>query len=176
MVHLNYDYPAATPFDKGLVELAGNLAAFAHTGQKRWNGYDYFEFHPYIIFNRMKNLIEYDYKHLCTALLHDVVEDCSDKVGHSNIEESFPSDIADAVFALTKKRGESYLDYIKCVGNNTIALEVKIFDITHNLESFHDDPDKSESRKKLIKVKEDKYQIALLYLESIKKRGGCSCQ
>ncbi|TYC50421.1 hypothetical protein FMN50_23410 [Rhodobacterales bacterium] len=64
------------------------------------------------------------------ALLHDIVED-----GHMRmveIEESFDGEAVGAVAAITKRKGETYPDYLARVKANKTTLVVKLSDIADN--------------------------------------------
>lgn len=69
----------------------------------------------------------------CIGLLHDVLED-SNVLTLSELYRLFPSDIADAVIAITHTHGEPYVDYLKRVKANRLATIVKIADIRDNLD------------------------------------------
>lgn len=64
------------------------------------------------------------------ALLHDVVEDTH--VTLEEIEEKFGACVADAVNALTRRKSESYHQYILRCKANPIARRVKLSDIEDN--------------------------------------------
>lgn len=64
------------------------------------------------------------------ALLHDIVEDT--KCTLEFIRKEFGDEIADAVDAITKRDGESYLAYLNRVRSNDLAREVKYADICDN--------------------------------------------
>ena len=66
------------------------------------------------------------------ALLHDVLEDTF--ISEATIRNLFGDTVADAVVALTKKRGENYADYIRRVSNNPISKAVKLADLEHNMD------------------------------------------
>jgi len=91
------------------------------------------------------------------ALLHDIVEDTDVTV--DAIRMSYGSEIADAVDALTKRKGEKYLvEYIPRVAKNDLARAVKIADLLENIHSatFYY-PEYGELL--------DRYQAALKYLD-----------
>ena len=69
---------------------------------------------------------------IATAWLHDCVEDTEMTV--EQIRILFGDIIADAVNAITKREGESYLDYLSRVKQNEIARKVKIADLIHNMD------------------------------------------
>lgn len=67
------------------------------------------------------------------ALLHDLLEDTP--LGTKDItRQGICNSIADAAAALMHRRSESYMDYIKRVGSNRIACEVKIADLEDNMD------------------------------------------
>lgn len=68
---------------------------------------------------------------LCTALLHDVVED-TDATYADLYDIGMSSNIVDAVHALTKHRGQTYDEYKAVVKDNAIARIVKMADLRHN--------------------------------------------
>ncbi len=83
------------------------------------------------------------------ALLHDVLEDCSDKgynptklqtlldVSDANIETI--DSIIQAVIAISKnpdKDAENYLEYLERVKRNHLARLVKLADLRHNLSDL----------------------------------------
>jgi guanosine-3',5'-bis(diphosphate) 3'-pyrophosphohydrolase len=66
------------------------------------------------------------------AVLHDVVEDS--EVTLRDLEErGFDALILDAVDHVTRQDGEDYADYIRRVGRNALATEVKLSDLADNL-------------------------------------------
>lgn len=67
------------------------------------------------------------------ALLHDTLED-SPLTNKSALQAIFGDEIAEAVDAITRRGGERYFDYIDRCRVNELAREVKIHDITHNLD------------------------------------------
>lgn len=70
------------------------------------------------------------------ALLHDVVEDTDytlDDLRKAEYIKDYP-EIIEAVDALTRREGESYMDFIHRVATNSIALCVKIRDLEDNLD------------------------------------------
>ena len=76
-----------------------------------------------------------DYQEKIIALLHDVVEDTD--VTYEDLKEfGYSEDIIEALTYLTKKKGEYYPDYIERIINsdNKLALEVKLADLTHNID------------------------------------------
>jgi (p)ppGpp synthase/HD superfamily hydrolase len=79
----------------------------------------------------------------CTALLHDLLEDCPEWT-EGALRTLFSETVVDAVVALTKKpQSESYREYILRVAVNPLAKIVKLADLKHNMDitrqrSFND--------------------------------------
>lgn len=75
------------------------------------------------------NIKQKDY--IITALLHDVIEDSN--ITLTDLEKcGFSEDVIEAIKAITKNKNETYFDYISRVIKNSIALEVKYYDLKHN--------------------------------------------
>lgn len=108
------------------LEEAITLAAQFHRGQVDKGG------HPYILhpLRVMISVVGRDCQ--IAAVLHDAVEDCGLELGL--IKKKFGPVIADAVDALSRRRGETYSDFIERCGQNEIALPVKWADLTDNSE------------------------------------------
>lgn len=128
---------------------AFHIAYHAHRGQKRWDGSPYID-HPIAVAQSLK-----DVDAQIVALLHDVVEDTDITLDDLS---SFGDEVVDAVNAITKRDGERYVDYLNRVAANGLATEVKIADITHNL---NDNPGK------MSKSMRDKYELAIEYLKLV---------
>lgn len=114
--------------DDTLLDLAQHVATNAYKGQKRHNGDPYIT-HP----ERVAAALNYlDAKII--AWLHDVVEDTD--VTLNAIRADFGDTIADAVDSVTKRKGESYLDFILRAKLHPIGAGVKIADIKDNLRDL----------------------------------------
>lgn len=94
------------------------------------------------------------------AILHDVIEDT-----YVTLEElkeyGYSESILEALDAITKRKGEKYLDYIARIKANPIAKAVKIADIKDNsspLRIYKLDP-------KTIARLTEKYANALKFLD-----------
>lgn len=77
------------------------------------------------------------------ALLHDLLEDCSEW-SEKSLREIFSDNIVDSVVALTRKPNQSYEDFIEQVCQDKWATIVKKADLEDNmditrLESFSDE-------------------------------------
>jgi hypothetical protein len=113
-------------FHPGRLEAAIALAAEAHRGQVDKAGQPYI-LHPL----RVMLKLEREDKRIA-AVLHDTVEDCGLELGL--IKQQFGADIADAVDALTRRKGESYSAFIERCGANDIARAVKWADLCDNMD------------------------------------------
>ena len=134
-----------------LVRKACNILYEAHKDDRDKGGYPYV-FHPFYLATQMDS--EYS---TCVALLHDVIEDHSDKYSFEILEkEGFPYEIISALQLLTHKDGVPYMEYIKNIKTNPIATKVKIADLKHNLDSSRTDG--------VLPPKYDTYVKALKYL------------
>lgn len=75
------------------------------------------------------------YESKIAGLLHDILEDteCSE---YTLLSQGIPTDVVEAIKLLTKKDSEKYNDYIERLINseNNIALEVKLSDLSHNMD------------------------------------------
>lgn len=113
-------------FYSELINKAIDLAYSAHHGQKDKAGRPYFT-HPFTVAMKMETEAE-----ICTALLHDVVEDS--RITTEYLRENFTPEIAEAVDVLTHRDGESYDEYILKIKANPLARKVKLSDIEHNMD------------------------------------------
>jgi len=103
---------------------AESLARVVHRGQVDKGGSDYIG-HPERVAFRMKGD-----KERVVAWLHDVIEDCD--VSLENLRSQFGDVVADALDAITHRKGESWSDYLCRVKGNEIAKVVKISDLIDN--------------------------------------------
>lgn len=84
-------------------------------------------------------------EHITVAYLHDVVEDTV--VTLDDIKIFFTDAVVEAVDAITKRKGESYFEYIDRVRKNDLATFVKAADLTVNLGN--DPPPKLAAKYKI---------------------------
>lgn len=104
-----------------------NIMCEAHKGKVDKSGVPYI-FHPYHVAEQMEFTDS-----TVAALLHDVVED-SDWTIERLRAEGISEDVLEALELLTHKKYVPYLDYIKAMTSNRIAMEVKIADLCHNMD------------------------------------------
>ena len=101
-----------------LIKKAYMYAYEKHFGQKRKSGEDYI-IHPLNVAHILAG-INADYKTICSALLHDTIEDCD--VTKEEIEELFGGEVAYLVESLTKINKLNF----SCDSEATIANQRKI--------------------------------------------------
>ena len=105
---------------------AMNLAYVAHHGQFDKAGVPYV-FHPLHLAESMDDELS-----CCAALLHDTVEDTD--VTLEDLVKDFPAQVVEAVRLLTHDPQEDYFEYVRRIRNNSIALKVKLADLSHNTD------------------------------------------
>ena len=108
-----------------LTKTALSLCFAAHRDQRDKSGLPYV-FHPFHLAERMETEEE-----ICTALLHDVVEDTCYTL-EDLCRAGFPERVLEALRLLTRVDGEGYLAYVTRVRQNPIARRVKLADLEHN--------------------------------------------
>lgn len=131
------------------------LFAFeAHSGQIDKSGLPYI-FHPLHVAEQMK-----DETSTGVALLHDVIEDCG--ISREELQiVGFPEAVISAVCLLTHEKSVPYLDYIRALRIDPIAVQVKLADLKHNSDLTRLD---TITEKDKIRVK--KYKKAIKILQS----------
>lgn len=113
------------------IDHAIRLAEHAHRGQFDKSGRMYI-LHPLWVMQHVPDGEDYQ----VVAVLHDVVEDNSEYTIDSLRRKGLTDIQAEALDLLTHKKGISYVDYIKGIKPNEIALKVKLADLTHNLQPW----------------------------------------
>ena len=109
------------------IETAIEIAARAHAGQVDKAGAPYI-FHPL----RLMFAVETPEEKMA-AVLHDTVEDTA--ITFEDLREAgFPTEVLEAVQALTKKKGENRLEAAHRAAANPIALMVKLADVSDNMD------------------------------------------
>jgi (p)ppGpp synthase/HD superfamily hydrolase len=131
-----------------------SIAANLHTGQLDKGGNPYI-LHPLRVMMKMK-----DHSSMIVAVLHDVLEDTSFSI-HDAEESEFSDEVIEALKAITRKKDESYMDFIRRCKQNELARTVKIADIEDNMDlSRIEQPTKNDYerikkyKKALIELKE----------------------
>lgn len=137
------------------------IAYTQHHGDEDKAGLPYI-FHPYHLAEQMGD----DEYAICTALLHDVVEDTN--MGFKDLErEGFPEEVITALKCLTHEGGVPYLGaYIEGIRANPLARKVKLADLAHNLDATRLPPAKDETERHDREERAAKYRAAMAFLEA----------
>lgn len=109
------------------IERAIEIASSAHAGQVDKAGQPYI-FHPLRVMLRVEGAHEQ-----MAAVLHDVVEDTIVTIDHLE-QEGFPSEVLQAITALTKLPGETRLEAASRAAADPIARIVKLADNAENMD------------------------------------------
>ena len=128
-----------------------------HEGQKDKSGQPYIR-HPMFVSSNCKT-----YEAKVVALLHDVLED-TDATVEDLKKLGLGQKEIDAIVLLTKPEKEDYMHYVKRVAKDPIAREVKMCDLTHNMDL---------SRLEVVTEKDirrtERYKQAYEYLKNYKE-------
>jgi|LGVE01.1.fsa_nt_gb (p)ppGpp synthase/HD superfamily hydrolase len=108
-------------------EIALKIAEEAHDGQFDKAGKPYID-HPKYVASAFN-----DDERYIVALLHDVIED-SNFDAIQLIHRGIPLEIVESVEILTKSKGEDYFKYLERIKQNSIAKDVKLEDLKHNMD------------------------------------------
>lgn len=114
-----------------LLEKAITLAVDSHRGQTDKQGRPYI-LHPLRVMHSFTGQEEDDEARI-VAVLHDVVEDC-DITLQGLTRAGYPAVLVAAIDALSKRRGESYAEYLIRVQLDPLAVRVKLADLKDNLD------------------------------------------
>lgn len=94
--------------------------------------YDYFNYHIRDVVTKYQDMFGGDGLGACVAYLHDVVEDTGCEI--YMVRSNFGDEVADAVNAITKRKGETKTQYIARCKLNDTARKVKVCDSIFNME------------------------------------------
>lgn len=151
-----YKYPKS---ERLLILKALDFARLAHDGQERDEGVPYIT-HPIRVANLLLHeLSQMDADMICTALLHDVIEDC--RISTRELKNNFNDAIASMVKTLSKDpRIENHqkVYYDGIVQSNDKTKLIKLCDRLDNLRSLRFSQNKSRI-KKYVTETEKKYAI-----------------
>lgn len=103
---------------------AFEIAESAHDGQFDKQG------DPYILHPMRVGLMSHDEIGMAVGFLHDVLEDT--EYTEDELRAELPGIVVDAVVALTRLDGETYMNFILRCSQNPIACDKKIDDIRDN--------------------------------------------
>lgn len=137
-----------------LLELAIEVATKAHEGQVDKGGNPYI-LHPTAVASTVDGT-----ENKIVAYLHDIVEDT--EITLEDLREmGFTDKIVNSVKAITKSKNITYEDYLKSVKEDSIARQVKMADIKHNMDITRIP---NPTKKDFTRIK--KYKKALAFLEN----------
>ena len=132
-------------YDIEKIEKAYIYAEQLHAGQFRQSGEPYI-YHPIAVAEVVADL-GLDTDSICAALLHDTVEDCSEKTSLQQITERFGTDVAGIVDGLTKivtmqveDKEEAHMENIRkmllAMAKDYRVIFIKLCDRLHNMRTL----------------------------------------
>ena len=159
---LNFEYLIArlTPqlHEQQIAQIhhAYQIARVAHAGQTRDEGTPYIVHPVRVAVSLADELHLYSPTLICSALLHDVIEDSD--VTRADIGRMFGDEIAEVVWLLTKLEEVSLREYLARIeaASETGAPIVKLCDRLDNLRSVVHSP-KLEKKRRVIRTTEELY-------------------
>ncbi len=138
--------------DEALIEMAFQLAHWAHRNDKRASGEPYFT-HPIEVAIIVARHIHFDDVCVAAALLHDVVEDNSD-ITVQHIEELFDPTLSGIVDGVTKiekefesremRQAENFRKLLLSMASDIRVILVKFGDRLHNMRTLGSLPEKKQ--------------------------------
>lgn len=137
-------------YDTEKIQRAFEYANALHAGQFRASGEAYIS-HP-IAVAEIAAQMELDTDSICAALLHDTVEDCSDKTNLKDIEKRFGTAVAVLVDGLTKlvtmqveDKEEAHIENIRkmlfAMSKDIRVIFIKLCDRLHNMRTLSAKPE-----------------------------------
>ena len=137
-------------YDIEKITLAYEYANELHQGQFRASGEPYIS-HPIAVAEIVAGL-ELDTDSICAALLHDAVEDCSEKTSLKEIEKQFGAPVAMLVDGLTKivtlqveDKEEAHIETLRkmllAMSRDIRVIFIKLCDRLHNMRTLAAKPD-----------------------------------
>jgi (p)ppGpp synthase/HD superfamily hydrolase len=137
-----------------IVVKAQNFAHEKHKNQKRKDGITPFSEHLEGVVNRLKNLGISNQDILCSAWLHDTIEDTD--TTFDEINEIFGNTISVLVLSLTKdselSKKQREVQYIQQLKDSTLQAKIiKFCDISANLKDIANAPISKTQKNKQIK-------------------------
>lgn len=170
---------------------AYEYAKTLHEGQFRKSGEEYI-CHPVAVAEIVAGL-ELDTDSICAALLHDTIEDCSDKTDLPTIKKEFGDQVAELVDGLTKlvhipfddkeeEQMESLRKMFLAMAKDIRVIFIKLADRLHNMRTLSAQPEHKRRRIALEtmhvyaplahrlgmqRIKQELENLALSYLDPI---------
>ena len=141
-----------------LINKAFNFAKQAHKGVRRLSGEPYI-MHPIAVAQIACEEIGLGSTSICSALLHDVVED-TDYTLEDLAAMGFGEPVIRALGLLTHDASVEYMDYVRAIKEDPIAKAVKLADLRHNSDSSRMDVMTARDL-----ARQEKYRKAMALLE-----------
>ena len=129
-----------------LTKKALQICFAAHKYQMDKSGMPY-AIHPLHLAEQMETEEE-----ICTALLHDVLEDSVYTLQDLR-QAGFPETVLEALQLLTRDQHTHYLDYVAGLRKNPIARRVKMADLAHNSDLGRLDKITLKDRRRVLKYR-----------------------
>ena len=178
-------------YDIEKIKRAYTYAAELHEGQYRVSGEPYIS-HPIAVAEILAGL-ELDTDSVCAALLHDTVEDCSDKTSLDYIEKEYGREVAILVDGLTKDvqfnvadKEEAEIENLRkmliAMSKDIRVIFIKLCDRLHNMRTLDAKPEAKRRetaletmhvfaplahRLGIQKIKQELEKLSLSYLDPI---------
>ena len=128
------------------------IACDAHQGQSSINGEPYI-LHPLRLLIKAKSNEE-----KIIAALHDVIEKSNISLADLK-NKGFDQNIISSIESLSRRRGESYVDYIARLMKNNISVKIKLLDLADNIKIHSENNDNGIYDSKIIQYKNALNQI-----------------
>lgn len=162
-----------------------------HEGQYRKSGEEYI-CHPVAVAEIVAGL-ELDTDSICAALLHDTLEDCSDKIDIEKIRKEFGTQVAELVDGLTKlvqirieDKEDAHMESLRkmflAMAKDVRVIFIKLADRLHNMRTLNAQPENKRRtialetmhvyaplahRLGMQRIKQELENLALSYLDPI---------
>lgn len=162
-----------------------------HEGQYRKSGEEYI-CHPIAVAEIVAGL-ELDTDSICAALLHDTIEDCSDKIDLEKIKKEFGAQVAELVDGLTKlvqirieDKEDAHMESLRkmflAMAKDVRVIFIKLADRLHNMRTLDAQPENKRRaialetmhvyaplahRLGMQRIKQELENLALSYLDPI---------
>ena len=142
-------------YDLEKIERAYKFARELHRGQFRKSGEEYI-IHPIAVAEIVASL-GLDTDSVCSAFLHDTLEDCSDKVDAAKLRKEFGGDVVEIVEGLTKlikipfdDKEEEHMENLRkmflAMAKDIRVLIIKLADRLHNMRTLAAQPEHKQRR------------------------------
>ena len=130
------------------------IACDAHQGQSSINGEPYI-LHPLRLLIKAKSNEE-----KIIAVLHDVIEKSNISLADLK-NKGFDQNIISSIESLSRRRSESYVDYIARLMKNNISVKIKLLDLADNIKIHNENNDNG-----IYDAKINQYKNALKQIRS----------